>query len=250
MAVENKRKTTGFKYGGPKRSPLVKGRITAAFDNTDTTLPETMATYNNAIDRDMKEGISGLMNRLQIEEQVKPVTRAEGLGVTNYEGDSWTQVTASLLKDKEDFRSDVYLDKSLSGTKDAYRTGYGSDTITRGNKIITVEQGMTVTKEEAEADLNRRIITEFGPRAKRASGDAWDTWGDNSKAAITSITYNAGNVPKAIKDAIATGDNNKIYQAIINNGKGTILAKRRQAEAELFLLPDASKESIIKRRNK
>ena len=185
MAVENKRKTTGFKYGGPKRSPLVKGRITAAFDNTDTTLPETMATYNNAIDRDMKEGISGLMNRLQIEEQVKPVTRAEGLGVTNY-----------------------------------------------------------------EADLNRRIITEFGPRAKRASGDAWDTWGDNSKAAITSITYNAGNVPKAIKDAIATGDNNKIYQAIINNGKGTILAKRRQAEAELFLLPDASKESIIKRRNK
>ena len=247
------RNKTGFKYGGNTQPKYQQGSIVKTFNRTKAfvdNLPNTMSTFNKAVDTDMRSSIFGILEKVQKEQQVTPVTRAEGLGVTAYLGDSWSQVTANLLKDKEKFREDVYLDKSLSGTKDAYRTGYGSDTITRGNKIINVVQGMAVTKAEAEADLNRRIITEFGPRAKRASGDFWDTWGDNSKAAITSITYNAGHVPEAIKDAIKTGDSNAIYNAIVKNGKGTKIASRRQAEAELFLLPDKKDQSLLRRRNK
>lgn len=151
---------------------------------------------------------------------------------------------ASVIRRFEGFRSTPYWDRN------AHRTGYGSDTITRADgSIVSVQPGMQVSREDAERDLQRRINTEFVPRAVRAVGPAaWSSLNESSRAALTSITYNYGSLPKSVASVIANGGSNaEIADAVRglaghNNG---VNATRRFAEADMILRGNLGKYGYV-----
>ena len=229
-------------------------RTESALNDGAPTVASTIGAYTSAI----KSANSELRELQIVEPVIRPLSRADASGASNLSsaGTGWEETAYNLVASKEGYEEKAYLDKSLSGNLDGYRVGFGSGTITRDGKVIKVTENSVVTREEAEADLVRRLNTEFGPRAKRAAGKSWDTLSNNSKAALTSVVYNAGNLPKSIKDAVRSGNRAAVAQAIRNSGAGTVLELRRIAEAELYLLPDASNStenssnSLVERRNK
>ena len=226
----------------------------ASLNDGAPTVASTIGAYTSAI----KSANSELRELQIVEPVIRPLSRADASGASNLSsaGTGWEETAYNLVASKEGYEEKAYLDKSLSGNLDGYRIGFGSGTITRDGKVIKVTENSVVTRGEAEADLVRRLNTEFGPRAKRAAGKSWDTLSNNSKAALTSVVYNAGNLPKSIKDAVRSGNRAAVAEAIRNSGAGTVLELRRIAEAELYLLPDASNStenssnSLVERRNK
>jgi len=229
-------------------------RTESALNDGAPTVASTIGAYTSAI----KSANSELRELQIVEPVIRPLSRADASGASNLSsaGTGWEETAYNLVASKEGYEEKAYLDKSLSGNLDGYRVGFGSGTITRDGKVIKVTENSVVTRGEAEADLVRRLNTEFGPRAKRAAGKSWDTLSNNSKAALTSVVYNAGNLPKSIKDAVRSGNRAAVAEAIRNSGAGTVLELRRIAEAELYLLPDASNStenssnSLVERRNK
>lgn len=152
--------------------------------------------------------------------------------------------SARLLRFFEDFRSDTYYDVNH------YRTGYGSDTITDASgKPREVQKGDTVTIEEANRDLVRRI-GEFQDSIKKLIGaDRFAQFSPAQQAALTSIAYNYGTIGTSkngrgakIDDTVRTGSNADIAKAIrglASQGPfkkdGTpVNASRRNREAGLF----------------
>lgn len=131
----------------------------------------------------------------------------------------------------------------------AYRIGHGSDTITFNNGTYrTVKIGDTTTRDNAAKDLARRV-PEFEKKVKNYIDDfgvtnkMWNDLPDNTKVALLSFAYNYGNLVKnSIREAIKTGDVNKIADAVdsstVNDMKGTKyydgLRRRRLAEAALI----------------
>jgi len=124
----------------------------------------------------------------------------------------------------------------------ADRAGYGSDTKTDPitGEVTRIEEGMTVTLEEAEADLNRRLTTEFVPSVVDAVGaDTFYAMDPATQAALTSIAYNYGTgwadkLP-TLASAARSGDRDAIADAIAaragdNDG---INESRRLSEAEM-----------------
>lgn len=131
----------------------------------------------------------------------------------------------------------------------AYRIGYGSDTITFNNgSFRKVRKGDQTTVENAEKDLKRRIpefekkvidyIGKYGVEKKY-----WQRLPDPAKIGLLSFAYNYGNIVKnAIREAIKTGDVDLIASALltstINDKAGTNvyngLRNRRKKEAELI----------------
>lgn len=152
------------------------------------------------------------------------VTSDEGVGDSR-------SMAASLLREKEGFRSSPYWDVN------AYRIGYGSDTITREDgSIVKVKQGMTVTRADAERDLARRVKEFQNTAIGNVGVDAWSALPPTTKAALTSITYNYGEIPARIRGAVKSGDPNAIAAAVEtlagdNNG---INRSRRLREAAII----------------
>lgn len=143
-----------------------------------------------------------------------------------------TSDVTELIKGFESFRSSPYWDVN------AYRVGYGSDTVTLADGTIQkVVQGMKVSVEDANRDLTRRI-GEFQDTIRGQIGsDTFAAMNDSQQAALTSIAYNYGSLPQRIVDAIRSGSTESVYNAI--KGLGTdnagINAGRRAQEAELYL---------------
>lgn len=134
-------------------------------------------------------------------------------------------VAASILRKEEGFRTTPYWDVN------AFRTGYGSDTITRADgSVVRVAKGMTVTREDAERDLARRL-PEFEARARRAGGKAWDGLGDTTKGALLSVVYNYGSLPSSVAKAVRTGDTGSIANAVASLSANK---RRRQSEADII----------------
>ena len=140
----------------------------------------------------------------------------------------------------------------------AWRVGYGSDTLTdEAGNVRKVTQSDTTTREAAKRDLVRRITTEFIPKIKNKIGaDTWQKLTDNARVAFVSLAYNYGNITKkAIIEAAKTGSARKLAEAWIastynDNAKlpdrtRAALRKRRADEAALILsgesLPGAKK---------
>jgi tape measure domain-containing protein len=137
-----------------------------------------------------------------------------------------------LIKEFEGFRAKPYFDVN------AYRVGYGSDTITLDDGTIQkVTQGITVTLTQATRDLERRVA-EFqeGIRGK-IGGATFDSMTEKQQAALTSIAYNYGSLPERIVEAIKTGNVETVYNAIkgLGGDNGGINRDRRNAEAQLFI---------------
>lgn len=120
-----------------------------------------------------------------------------------------TNSTADMIKHFEGFITDPKWDKN------AMRVGYGSDTITRADgTVVKVQPGMTVTKEDAERDLVRRI-PEFQATIKGQIGQgAWNGLSPATQASLTSVAYNYGSLPGSVVNAVQTGDPSKIAGAV------------------------------------
>ena len=140
--------------------------------------------------------------------------------------------TLDLIRGFEGFSSKAYWDVN------AHRAGYGSDAITdAGGNVRSVNSGDTVSREDAERDLSRRINSEFVPIAQRAIGaDRFNSFSEGQKAAVTSIAYNYGKVPSRILSALKTGTPEEAAAAIrsLENDNDGVNSSRRNKEADLF----------------
>ncbi|WP_245872481.1 lysozyme [Avibacterium endocarditidis] len=145
---------------------------------------------------------------------------------------------SGLLKTFEGYSSKAYWDVN------AYRTGYGSDTITKADgTIVRVTKDTIVTREDAERDLARRT-QEFANIAKReVSPETWNALSPQAQAVLTSYAYNYGTLRKtksvitAAQKSAATGDMTALADAIRNrqnDNKGSN-ARRRNQEADYIL---------------
>jgi len=108
---------------------------------------------------------------------------------------------ANFLRGAEGYESSPYFDRT------AYRGGYGSDTVTRADaRVVPVQPGMTVSREDAERDLARRI-PEFTQRAAANIGqEQFAALPPNAQAALISIAYNYGHIPESIRASARSGD--------------------------------------------
>jgi GH24 family phage-related lysozyme (muramidase) len=145
--------------------------------------------------------------------------------------------TLGLIRQFEGFRETPYWDVN------AYRTGYGSDTITTADgRVVPVTQGARVTREDAERDLLRRVNSEFMPSARSAVGpEAFDALDPNQQAALVSLAYNYGanawgDDLAGVAAAARSGDPAATAQAIraLGSHNGGINANRRAREAAFF----------------
>ena len=143
--------------------------------------------------------------------------------------------SADLIAGFEGFRSSPYWDVN------AYRAGFGSDTMTTADgRIVPIRQGMTVSREDALRDLDRRISSEFRPSAMRAIGaEAYNALAPDQQAVLDSLAYNYGagawdrglrGVTSAIRDG---GDVASAIRALASHNDG-VNAKRRNREADIF----------------
>lgn len=162
-----------------------------------------------------------------------------GAGGVTYDGklsgDAIAQ-TKQLLRDSEGFRTEPYWDVN------AWRIGYGSDTITDANENVrSVTTADRVTREEAELDLERRIKTEFMPSAANAIGDSWSNLPPSAQAALTSVTYNYGSLPSNVVRAAKGGNLNAIADAVTALQHHNAGINRRRRLEEASIIRDAQK---------
>lgn len=155
----------------------------------------------------------------------------------------------ALIRRKEGFRETPYWDQT------AWRAGYGSDTTTKADGTkVKVQQGVKITREDAERDLDRRVSTEFIPAAVEAIGaDAWKKLSPSAQAVMASLSYNygagawtggpnenrngAGGALSRVAAAAKAGDPQGIADAVraLAGHNGGVNAKRRNSEADLVL---------------
>lgn len=147
--------------------------------------------------------------------------------------------SAALIKEKEGFITEAKWDVN------AYRVGYGSDTVTRADGTVEkVTKDTVVTRADAERDLRRRIGEFKDTAISNVGEEAWNNLPANAQSALLSITYNYGEIPKRIREQVKSGDLNAIAEAVLglqgdNDG---INAGRRESEAAIILggsLPDS-----------
>lgn len=137
----------------------------------------------------------------------------------------------ALIKKREGFITGAKWDVN------AYRVGYGSDTITdSNNRVSRVTASTTVTMEGALRDLTRRTAEFMNIARKQAGADRFSQFNPQQQGVLTSIAYNYGELPSRILDAVRTGSSEEIAQAIkgLRNDNGGINKGRRDEEAFIF----------------
>ena len=131
---------------------------------------------------------------------------------------------AMLIRQLEEFRSTPYWQAG------ANRAGYGSDSVTRADGTIDqIVPGMTVTRADAERDLQRRV-TETNVRIGDQVGrQAFERLPPSSQAVLVSAAYRTGALPEEVAMAVNTGDAEAIASAIEDGGKAGDRASRLRA---------------------
>ena len=187
-------------------------------------------------------------------EKGPPIDPKKGLDIRPQKAESLEQFTFNFIVGKEGFKSKPYDDRKKGASKPVWRGGFGSDTYTtKDGKVFTVKQNSVISKEDAIRDLNRRLETEFIPRVKRSVGaNTWNTLGDSTKTALTSYTYNYGNIGESIIKAANSGSTLKLAdavraRAVDNNGINSV---RRNDEADLIESDMTGPELIVKTRRR
>lgn len=125
------------------------------------------------------------------------------------QGEEMSPTPANMLRNFEGFRTEPYWDVN------AWRIGYGSDTITLADGTIKkVRVGDVVSREDAERDLRRRIGEFQDTIVGQIGRDAWTVLPDNVQAALTSVAYNYGDLPENVRRAAISGDIEAIASSI------------------------------------
>lgn len=151
-----------------------------------------------------------------------------GLAAMNKE----MEKSIELIKQREGFITNAKWDVN------AFRVGFGSDTITdEMGRVTKVTKDTVTTVAAANRDLQRRI-GEFQAGIKGAiGGESWAALTEEQQAALTSIAYNYGSLPKRIVDAIQQGGGPGVVSKAIEAlgaDNGGMNKKRRLQEAALF----------------
>lgn len=143
-----------------------------------------------------------------------------------------------LIRQFEGYRDTPYWDVN------AYRTGYGSDTVTMADgSVVPVSQGMQITRDDAERDLQRRVFGEFMPRAQAAAGARWAELSPAQQSVLTSLAYNYGSVPKAVAQAVQGGGDVVAAINSLSSHNDGVNASRRAQEAAIYgggAMPDGN----------
>ena len=123
-----------------------------------------------------------------------------------------------------------------------WRIGHGSSTITLDDGSIyrlsddrSNKPTITITVKDADRDLRRRISDEFIPSVKKSLGsNAYAAWEPGTIAALTSICYNYGSLPKSIIDAAKTKTTRTLINAVqaLETDNAGINKTRRNLEAD------------------
>ena len=143
--------------------------------------------------------------------------------------ESLEDFSVNFLKEQEGYQVTGKWDVT------AFRAGHGSDTTTKADgTVVKVTKGMVVSEEDALRDLKRREA-KFRARAKKQSGKIWDSYGDATKAALTSYTYNYGSLTDTLVKAVRSGDKRRIATEIRARGEDNdgVNRNRRDVEASL-----------------
>ncbi|EXB47278.1 hypothetical protein J522_1929 [Acinetobacter baumannii 146457] len=146
-------------------------------------------------------------------------------------GRTVAEKTKSLIRKHEGFKENAYWDVN------AYRVGYGSDTTTDKNgKVAKVTKTTTVDKEGAERDLVRRSQIFANEARKKVGAENWDKLPEDTKAALTSVAYNYGSLPKRVVKAVQTGDMDQIAESVrsLEVHNDGINKNRRNHEADII----------------
>lgn len=141
------------------------------------------------------------------------------------------QDAIQMIKDFEGYRSKAYWDV------DAYRAGFGSDTVTRADgSVERVTRETIVTLADANRDLARRIGEFQAAAINKVGPDRWAQFSREQQAALTSIAYNYGSLPDRIIEAVRTGTSQDIATAIgrLGGDNGGVNQGRRMREASAF----------------
>lgn len=150
--------------------------------------------------------------------------------------------TLAMIRKHEGFSSRTYWDVN------AYRLGYGTDTITdRNGNVRRVRQGDTVTREDAERDLARRVQI-FRNGARRKIGEVqFDRLPAKTQAAITSVAYNYGSLDKlpSLVTAARSGNINAISRAIAaRQGDNRGVNRKRRLEEAAAVMSDLNSRPV------
>ncbi len=209
---------TGGAFGG-----FIKGAQRGA---------EYLFTRSERAGATVPEGISAIEHDQNLENVQAAMENDEPLPEIGLELPEETQATVDLLVGAEGFRSTPYWDVN------AYRVGFGSDTITRADGTIErVTPETTITEADAYRDLERRVGEFQETVIGQVGEDTFNAFSPSQKAVLNSIAYNYGDLPDRILGAVRGGDPAEISTAILrlrgdNDG---INAPRRTREAEIFL---------------
>lgn len=155
-------------------------------------------------------------------------------GEANFEAVG-ASAAAQMIRGFESFAQKAYADtRTSTGKFDAWRVGFGSDTVTRANgDIEKVTKETVATLADAERDLSRRLM-EFQSGIQKAIGiDTWNSLNAAQQAALSSIAYNYGSLPKAIVDAIESGGGAAVVAKAIAGLSAN--PDRRKQEAQAYL---------------
>jgi GH24 family phage-related lysozyme (muramidase) len=152
----------------------------------------------------------------------------------NFSADLVTQAYDLILK-YEGFNATAKWDKTN------WRIGHGSSTVTLADGSVyrlsnnrSETPTITITKEDADRDLRRRVSDEFIPKVKKSLGDdVMSAWEDGTIAALTSICYNYGSLPNTIIDAAKTKTTSTLVAAVraLGTHNAGINKNRRNKEA-------------------
>lgn len=156
-------------------------------------------------------------------QQTQAVATAGGVAGTG----PWHEQAKALLRKEEGFRDVPYWDVN------AHRVGYGSDTtVTADGKVVKVTQGMKISREDAERDLDYRLTKREGLQVQKQLGDTWGKLPPGAQAALASVGYNYGSLPKEVVAAAKTGNLQMLSSAVagLSANKG-----RRKREAAMIL---------------
>nr|DAE23263.1 MAG TPA: tail tape measure [Myoviridae sp. ctTK08] len=150
--------------------------------------------------------------------------------------------TLAMIRKHESFSSRTYWDVN------AYRLGYGTDTITdRNGNVRRVRQGDTVTREDAERDLARRAQIFRNAARQKIGATEFDRLPAKTQAAITSVAYNYGSLDKlpSLVNAARSGNINAISQAIAaRQGDNRGVNRRRRLDEAAAVLSDLNSRPV------
>ncbi|QCM10095.1 lysozyme [Agrobacterium tumefaciens] len=154
-------------------------------------------------------------------------TQANGVAAGVAGTGPWHEQAKALLRKEEGFRETPYWDVN------AHRVGYGSDTtVTADGKVVKVTQGMKITRDDAERDLDYRLTKREGFQVQKQLGDTWNKLPEGAKAALASVGYNYGSLPKEVVAAAKTGNLEMLSSAVAGLSSNKA---RRQREAAMIL---------------